>query len=83
MARRSQLLVRNGHRIGSDQHRVKVLANVYLDQQQASTRSLLHFRFAINNGHSQERPEYPKVPHSDMALGAADTLAEWRCGYTQ
>jgi hypothetical protein len=65
MARRSQLLVRNGHRIGSNQHRVKLLANVYLDQQQASTRSLLHFRFAINNGHTQERSEYPKVPQSD------------------
>jgi hypothetical protein len=73
MARRSQLLVRNGHRIGSNQHRIKVLSNVYLDQQQASTRSLLHF---------QERSEYPKVPNSDMALSAADTLAEWRCGYT-
>ena len=74
MARRSQLLVRNGHRIGSNQHWVKVLSNVYLDQQQASTRSLLHF---------QERSVYPKVPSSDMAPSAADTLAESRCGYTQ
>jgi hypothetical protein len=65
MARRSQLLVRNGHRIGSNQHRVKVLSNVYLDQQQASTRSLLHYRFAINNGHAQERSEYPKVPGAE------------------
>jgi hypothetical protein len=32
-------------------------SNVYLDQQQASTRSLLHF---------QERSEYPKVPSSDI-----------------
>jgi hypothetical protein len=65
MARRSQLLARKGHRIGSNQHRVKVLSNVYLDQQQASTRSLLHFRFAINNGHAQERSEYPKVPGAE------------------
>jgi hypothetical protein len=43
MARRSQLLVRNGHRIGSSQHRVKVLSNDHLDQQQASTRSLCTF----------------------------------------
>ncbi len=48
MARRSQLLVRNGHRIGSNQHRVKVPSNVYLDQQQASTRSLLHFQERLN-----------------------------------
>jgi hypothetical protein len=80
MARRSQLLVRNGHRIGSNQHRVKVPSNVYLDQQQASTRNHLHFRVAINTGHTQERSEYPKAPNSDMALSAADTLAEWRCG---
>src|ERR1700722_12720501 len=72
MARRPQLLVPNGHRIGSNQHRIKVPSNVYLDQQQASTRSLLHF---------QERSEYPKLSNSDMALGAADALAEWRCGY--
>src|SRR5882757_5147037 len=38
----------------------------------------LHFRFAINNGHTQERSEYPKVPNSGMAPSAADTLAEWR-----
>jgi len=75
MAHRSQLLVRNGH-IGSIQHRAKVLANVCLDQQQASTRGLLHFRFVINNGPTQERSEYPKAPNSDMALRAADTLAE-------
>src|SRR6476660_5312134 len=55
MARRSQLLVRNGHRIGSNQHGVKALSNVYFDQQQASPRSLLHFRLAINYGHAQER----------------------------
>jgi hypothetical protein len=83
MARRSQLLVRNGRRIGSNQHRVKVLADVPLDQQRASTRSLLHFRFAINNGHTQEQSEYPKVPVSDMALSAADTLGEGVSGYTQ
>jgi len=82
MARRSPLLVWNGHRIGSSQHRVKVLSSACLDQQQASTRSLLHFRFAINSGHTQERSEYPKVPNSDIASGAADALAEWRCGYT-
>src|SRR5712664_4996741 len=32
----------------------------------------------INNGHTQERSEYPKVPNSGMAPSAADTLAEWR-----
>jgi hypothetical protein len=76
MARRSQLLVRNGHRIGSNQHRVEVLSNVYLDQQQASTRSLLHFRFAINNGHTQARSEYPKGarngPTATAEFGATD-----------
>ena len=30
----------------------------------------------------RERSEYPKVPHSDPP-SAADTLAEWSCGYTQ
>jgi hypothetical protein len=38
----------------------------------------------INNG---LRPEVfalsRTVRNSDMALSAADTLAEWRCGYTQ
>jgi len=59
----------------------RVLSNVYLDQRQATTRSPLHFRLAINNGHPQERSEYPKVPSNpDIALGAADALAEWRCG---
>jgi hypothetical protein len=61
-----------------NQHRVKVLADIYLDQQRASTRSLLHFRFAIINGHTQEQSEYPKVPNSDISLSAADTLGEWR-----
>jgi hypothetical protein len=73
MARRSQLLVRNGHRIGPGQHRMKVLSNVYFSQQQAS----------YPKSHFREWSEYPKVPNSGMALGAVDPLAEWRCGYTQ
>ena len=32
----------------------------------------------LNNGHTQERSEYPKVPNSGMAPSAADTLTKWR-----
>jgi hypothetical protein len=52
---------------------MKVLSNVYFSQQQAS----------YPKSHFREWSEYPKVPNSGMALGVADPLAEWRCGYTQ
>src|SRR6476619_6543502 len=49
------------------------------DQRQASIRRFFHFRFAINNGYTQERSEYRKGKLRRLALGAADAPAEGRC----
>ena len=61
MARRSQL----GHRIGSNQHRVKVRSNVHLDQQQASIRSLCTFALLLPAqpvvSPSSQRPNWPRM----------------------